>query len=372
MATAVVTLLFLSGLFSSCHGQAGQYHYVSNQLNWTEAQNYCRTHYSDLVTIRSQAEHTRFKTYLGDQGKKSIWIGLYNDIKSWRWSLDDNGLEQIGFSNWSKGEPDNKLGVQSCGDFYDGAWSDTSCTIQYPFICYDEKESAAKYILISKPKSWNDAQEYCREHHTDLASSRNQEENRWLASSSDNRTVWIGLFRDTWKWSDQSKIRFTAWHPNYPSNNRVNDDCAGYSNGYWYDRLCPNRYNFVCQSGKCSTSMHLNYLCLQCFFCVRSQIGNQEQIQSNSQRTNLFNNNSDGRQKHSTGTGRVHRQTGSQVQANNPDRAGRGLVQRQAEFTGRQAGRQTDSGKQSKTTGRRLGQKQAGSRGLLHKTRIRD
>ncbi|XP_041925027.1 C-type lectin galactose-binding isoform-like [Alosa sapidissima] len=215
MATAVVTLLFLSGLFSSCHGQAGQYHYMSDQLNWTEAQNYCRTHYSDLVTIRSQAEHTRFKTYLGDKGQKSIWIGLYNDIKSWRWSLDDNGLEQIGFSNWSKGEPDNKLGVQSCGDFYDGAWSDTSCTIQYPFICYDEKESAAKYILISEPKSWNDAQEYCREHHTDLASSRNQEENRWLASSSDNRTMWIGLFRNTWKWSGQSKTRFTAWHPNY-------------------------------------------------------------------------------------------------------------------------------------------------------------
>ncbi|KAG5261240.1 hypothetical protein AALO_G00301610 [Alosa alosa] len=163
MATAVVTLLFLSGLFSSCHSQAGQYHYVSDQLNWTEAQNYCRTHYSDL----------------------------------------------IGFSNWSKGEPDNKLGVQSCGDFYDGAWSDTSYTIQYPFICYDEKESAAKYILISEPKSWNDAQEYCREHHTDLASSRNQEENRWLASSSDNRTVWIGLFRDTWKWSDQSKTRYS-------------------------------------------------------------------------------------------------------------------------------------------------------------------
>ncbi|XP_062372346.1 macrophage mannose receptor 1-like [Sardina pilchardus] len=258
MAAAVVTLLFLSGLFSSCLCEplsiVPQYHLVTKKLNWKEAQNYCRTHHSDLISIRSQGDQTNFHNYINPRYPTAyVWIGLYNDINSWRWSLDSSGLEQIGFSNWSSGEPDNFKGHESCADFHNGTWSDSPCTLKHPFICYDEKETAAnQYILISLLKPWSAAQEYCREHHTDLASSRSQEENQQVAQASDHKRVWIGLFRDTWKWSDQSKTRFTSWTSSEPNNGQLHDNCAKYytyrSYNQWYDALCTEKLGFVCES----------------------------------------------------------------------------------------------------------------------------
>ncbi|RVE60238.1 hypothetical protein OJAV_G00178910 [Oryzias javanicus] len=37
-----------------------QYHYISNPLNWTEAQTYCRQNYIDLATIESSEEMDKF------------------------------------------------------------------------------------------------------------------------------------------------------------------------------------------------------------------------------------------------------------------------------------------------------------------------
>ncbi|XP_076128577.1 C-type mannose receptor 2-like isoform X2 [Alosa pseudoharengus] len=243
--------MLIRGLFS-CRCLAGQYHFVSDLLNWTEAQKYCRANYTDLATITSLEDHTRFTKYVEDLGYSlSIWIGLYYDIKwSWSWSLDGSGLRQTGYSGWSSGEPDQPS-YEHCTFMYTGLWGDRSCSDMLPFLCYDANEIAAnQYILITQPKSWNNAQNYCREHHTDLASSRNQEENQRLAIKSDSKNVWIGLFRDTWQWSDNSKSRFTAWGPKYPKEGGFNDKCAAWyaSNHGWADDLCEEKKAFMCQT----------------------------------------------------------------------------------------------------------------------------
>lgn len=59
--------------------------------------------------------------------------------------------------------------------------------------------------------TWREAQLYCRKHHTDLPSVKNQRENNVLQNLVlGSGLMWIGLFRDSWKWSDQSDS-FRYW-----------------------------------------------------------------------------------------------------------------------------------------------------------------
>ncbi|KAF4071309.1 hypothetical protein AMELA_G00271740, partial [Ameiurus melas] len=111
------------------------------------------------------------------------WVGLYNDFNSWRWSLNDLPLKNVPYTNWSTGEPDNAGGKEACGIIgYYNSWWDVPCTQPRPFICYNASFSgAARFIGMSSPYlNWPQAQNYCRTHHTDLASSLNSSDNNML------------------------------------------------------------------------------------------------------------------------------------------------------------------------------------------------
>ncbi|XP_045556519.1 chondrolectin [Salmo salar] len=69
--------------------------------------------------------------------------------------------------------------------------------------------------------------------------------------------VWIGLFRDSWKWSDGSDSSFRHWKPTQPNNNGGVQSCgaAVYKEGQswtdrWFDWNCNDRHPFVCSSVK--------------------------------------------------------------------------------------------------------------------------
>ncbi|KAF4071305.1 hypothetical protein AMELA_G00271700, partial [Ameiurus melas] len=134
------------------------------------------------------------------------WVGLYNDVNSWRWSLNDLPLKNVTYTNWQSGQPDNSGGKEACGIIAGyGVWWDEQCTGLRPFICYNASFSgAARFIGINNPLlTWPQAQNYCRTHHTDLASSLNSSDNSMLLQVRDIQgDSWIGLYRDTWKWSD--------------------------------------------------------------------------------------------------------------------------------------------------------------------------
>ncbi|KAL2079097.1 hypothetical protein ACEWY4_024841 [Coilia grayii] len=241
-----------TGVFSSCDCLSKQYHFVSGLLNWTEAQKYCRAAHSDLVTITSMEDHSRFVEYVNHLGYiHSIWIGLYNDVNSWKWSLDGLSLVQTGYINWLTGQPDNLGGSQPCAAGTSKGFNDRGCDAKLPFVCYDGEQNEAapnKYIFISEEKSWPDAQKHCRQHYTDLTSVRSEEERARVDGVSSGKTVWIGLHRDTWKWSDQNPSKFKVWLAGSPSNLRGNEDCAYYQLGGWVDNWCSEPKAFVCNS----------------------------------------------------------------------------------------------------------------------------
>ncbi|XP_036420719.1 macrophage mannose receptor 1-like [Colossoma macropomum] len=235
-------------------------HFVNESKTWTEAQSYCRQNYTDLVTITTMEEMKRLNATLKDKTRSFVWIGLdRGNTGKWLWSLADESFYRKGntYRNWESGEPNNLLGIQYCVAMLKdtGTWNDERCDKPYTFVCFDKnKMNTDRYILINETKSWRDAQSYCREHHTDLASVRNQTENQQIwnfAKYSISLCVWIGLFNDSWKWSDQSTSSFRYWRSDQPDNVGGNENCAivGMADqGQWQDVKCGTINPFICHA----------------------------------------------------------------------------------------------------------------------------
>ncbi|XP_053533589.1 putative C-type lectin domain family 20 member A [Ictalurus punctatus] len=221
-------------------------------VTWPDAQSYCRVMYTDLATILSDTDWLRFEKEAASKRLTTFaWVGLYNDINSWRWSLNDLPLN-VSYTNWYTGQPDNAGGKEACGLIvYYKTWWDIPCTQLRPFICYNANFSgAARFIGISSPyMTWPQAQTYCRTHHTDLASSLNSSDNDMLVQvSSIQGDSWIGLYRDTWKWSDGTNASNIPWAPGEPNNFWGHENCGVVYNGLFYDERCTNLHYFFCHT----------------------------------------------------------------------------------------------------------------------------
>ncbi|XP_063356634.1 macrophage mannose receptor 1-like [Pelmatolapia mariae] len=157
--------------------QRYEYYFIKEPKTWDEAQHYCRDRYKDLATVPNmkylETLYTDSTEYQGN-----AWIGLYSisgkENRRWHWSLP--GVE---FND------------------KDMKW---------------RAEQSKSLHFIDSQKVWREAQSYCREHHTDLASGAEQlKEAVSKFKSSDKTRSWIGLFRDTWRWSDGSNYSYRHW-----------------------------------------------------------------------------------------------------------------------------------------------------------------
>ncbi|XP_039543844.1 macrophage mannose receptor 1-like [Pimephales promelas] len=240
---------------SSC---THQYHFVNESKTWTEAQRHCRENYIDLATIDNMEEMNRLiktvrRTYYG-----SAWIGLYDDLNSWKWSMD-NATLLGGFKSWYVQQPVNSGGQSLCVymSYYWGRWGEGFCSYRLPFVCYDGRVNAtANYVFVYESKTWTEAQSYCREHHTDLVSIRNESENYRVRSLLSNYyQIWIGLYR-TRSWSDQSNSSFSNWAIWQPDNAGTSEYCTAVSfsdSGSWTDENCNIALPFICYSALASS-----------------------------------------------------------------------------------------------------------------------
>ncbi|KAI4887591.1 hypothetical protein NFI96_032416, partial [Prochilodus magdalenae] len=241
-----------------------RYVIVNKSRTWTEAQNHCRQTYTDLATINTLEEMKKLNASLKDKPSSSVWIGLSRGgTGKWLWSLADGGFysEQDTYRNWGTGEPNNAVGRKEfcVGMFKDsGTWFDVLCDGPYTFVCYDEKKTnTERYVFINKEKkSWYEAQSYCRDRHTDLVRVRNQTENQQVFNltkqSQSDSAIWIGLFNDSWTWSDQSDSSFRYWKSG-PDHYGQGAECAAVSmteKGRWDKETCSNQLPFICHQNK--------------------------------------------------------------------------------------------------------------------------
>ncbi|XP_058240554.1 C-type lection lectoxin-Enh3-like [Hemibagrus wyckioides] len=108
---------------------------------------------------------------------------------------------------------------------------------------------ASRFMGITTPMTWFQAQAYCRTHHTDLASSLNSSDQNMLVQIKNIQgDSWFGLYRDTWKWSDGTIATYLPWYPGQPDNAGGIESCVILHNGRLHDASCTNLYDFFCHS----------------------------------------------------------------------------------------------------------------------------
>ncbi|MBN3271514.1 MRC1 protein, partial [Polyodon spathula] len=218
--------------------------FVDTEKSWSEAQRYCREKHTDLATVHSQEEAEQLLNIPGASLRDS-WIGLYrDDTQNWQWSNSDDVI----YSNW-------RADLFCASVNSEGKWIDSPCNIQKAFMCYKETSNITeRFTLIEELKIWTEAQQYCRENHTDLVSIKNASENEEIVKKAQGKPFWIGLFNEPWKWSRQAdRYTFHSWAYWEPNNWGGNQNCVMMSQtGEWIDYGCNFQLPFFCCDGSSS------------------------------------------------------------------------------------------------------------------------
>ncbi|XP_041635850.1 mucin-2-like [Cheilinus undulatus] len=128
--------------YDGTSGSNQHFIFVGQMLSWSEAQGYCRKHYTDLASVRDEEENQEIQQ-LADN--RSVWIGLYRTLE---WSDKSDST----YRYWKHGQPDNFGGKQNCtaADLGNtGLWSDEECSRKLAFICYGEKKETPDKPVLS-------------------------------------------------------------------------------------------------------------------------------------------------------------------------------------------------------------------------------
>ncbi|XP_078032120.1 macrophage mannose receptor 1-like [Epinephelus lanceolatus] len=264
MKTTLLFVLTLSGLCALSTNIIREYHYVKMLKTWAEAQSYCRDTFTDLATVHDKEDNDRLMRVQEGHGKYA-WIGLYDDIKGWKWALGDKDLNDE-FSNWRENEPNNRARRLNCVFVSQrGLWFDVNCGGRRPAVCYSEK-GPSRYILVETQMTWMEARRHCRSSYTDLATVRNRSENNEITSLLPDRS-WIGLYRRSWvNWSDETPRTFSNWHTKQPVNSGgTMRSCVvvNTTTGTWFNAHCEEKNHFICQTVSYPPTQHKTTLKLK-------------------------------------------------------------------------------------------------------------
>uniref|UniRef100_A0A3P9DKN5 C-type lectin domain-containing protein n=1 Tax=Maylandia zebra TaxID=106582 RepID=A0A3P9DKN5_9CICH len=129
-----------SGGLSTLPPHSREYHFVNQLMTWTEAQSYCREHFTDLVTIYN-SDINQLLFSMSPRINTWAWIGLYDDRYSWKWSMEGK-LFYVGstheFLIWANGQPNCAYAKEYCVALQGQTqMDDRPCGDSYPFLCYN-------------------------------------------------------------------------------------------------------------------------------------------------------------------------------------------------------------------------------------------
>ncbi|XP_017340773.1 putative C-type lectin domain family 20 member A [Ictalurus punctatus] len=246
---AVLSVLVLAALTGAATALFWRkYIHVNEQLNWSDAQKYCRENYTDLAIFETQEEQDRFQNHITTP--KSCWIGLSrnsNTYKFTQWS--DGSLSS--FQQWSTGEPswDNE---KNCVYIQYSWWTSHFCKDRLTFICYTWKP---ELIVVQEMKTWEEALNYCRMHYTDLVSldtKRDQQAVNSMSNETLTPSFWTGLrFLDgSWFWvnqvlMDEQSLGSLSVMPSCPAP-RFHCGARNARDNVLENRDCEEKMNFIC------------------------------------------------------------------------------------------------------------------------------
>ncbi|KAI2668392.1 macrophage mannose receptor 1-like protein [Labeo rohita] len=239
MKASIILLIAICGLTKAL---IREHFYLSISKNWTNAQRHCRKYYEDLSTITSEEEQDMLIQLAG--GNQNLkWIGLYRNKTStnnWLWS----DKISVSFTDWDKGQPNNVNGSQNCVSVIN-KWNDYFCDSSLPFFC-----TKTKFILVKENKTWEEALQYCRTHHTDLASITTERQLQLIKNETretQTESVWTGLryLAGEWFWVGNEALREQISLPECPAQ-PCRCGARNTKTDKWENRDCAENLNFIC------------------------------------------------------------------------------------------------------------------------------
>lgn len=238
------SFLLLMGLFKvALCVLFGKHVLVERKMNWFEARDYCRQHFTDISSVHTTEDFNAITSATNDM--HVVWIGLYksaNDI--WKWS----GGESASVVNTSV--DDSKVKGNSCVSHDKHGWHAQDCNKDaFDFSCF---ESSLK--LVKEKKTWEEGMQNCRQQDSELISVTSEPTLiRALQTSRGVRMehLWISLrhLAGSWLWVDRNRNSYEAGvdvaMPNCPD---AGSHCGALSlrSGYLVNLDCTKKFYFLC------------------------------------------------------------------------------------------------------------------------------
>ncbi|XP_051780188.1 macrophage mannose receptor 1-like [Erpetoichthys calabaricus] len=242
------------------------YTLVTTSAKWDDALTYCKKAGQDLASVVTVQERDKATSLIQRQSQKplEVWVGLQKK-KEWTWS-DGSPVNILFLSNLFGFVKD------PCGRLTTSGFQVSDCNTKLPFLCQSIKDinvanippdkvssvvtnySTNEFYLVRDLLSWADAQRFCQNNFTDLASLHppEQEDVRLKVLNMSVTYAWIGLSKPAgkWVWTDNTNLEVAEWAPGEPDNYNNNEYCAMFYVNGWNDKNCAAQFPFLCYRGK--------------------------------------------------------------------------------------------------------------------------
>ncbi|XP_045546178.1 macrophage mannose receptor 1 [Salmo salar] len=119
-----------------------------------------------------------------------------------------------------------------------------------------------QFHFVNLNKTWTEAQRFCRQNYTDLATIDDMADMKKLnstVSASWRGSAWIGLYNIIWRWSlgDRELEGEVFWDDHHPNNDAETLCVYMLLNATWQNYDCSKTFHFVCYDEKNATNKYI-------------------------------------------------------------------------------------------------------------------